>query len=80
MVMMPTAYFMYWMERSAAGFLSYFGIFALMFAFIWIIQFMIGKRDVKKLNENLCQSRKNEKNEVENVRMHFWPPPEKLSK
>ncbi len=61
MVMMPTAYFMYWMERSAAGFLSYFGIFALMFAFIWIIQFMIGKRDVKKLNENLCQSRKNEK-------------------
>lgn len=60
-VMMPTAYFMYWMERSVAGFFSYFGIFVLLFALIWILQFMLGKRDVKKLNENLYRSGKDEK-------------------
>ena len=47
-VMLPTAYFMYWMERSIAGFLSYFGIFALIFLLIWVIQYMLGRRDVKK--------------------------------
>ena len=52
-VMLPTAYFMYWMERSIAGFLSYFGIFALIFILIWVIQYMLGRRDVKKMNENL---------------------------
>ena len=52
-VMLPTAYFMYWMERSIAGFLSYFGIFALIFLLIWVIQYMLGRRDVKKMNENL---------------------------
>lgn len=60
-VMMPTAYFMYWMEHSVAGFFSYFGIFVLLFALIWILQFMLGKRDVKKLNENLYRSGKDEK-------------------
>lgn len=60
-VMMPAAYFMYWMEHSVAGFFSYFGIFVLLFALIWILQFMLGKRDVKKLNENLYRSGKDEK-------------------
>ncbi len=52
-IMLPIAYFTYWMEHSVAGVLSYFGIFVLIFAFIWIIQFVIGKHNVKKLNENL---------------------------
>lgn len=52
-IMMPVAYFAYWMEHSVTGFLSYFGIFLLIFVVIWLIQFTNGKRNVKKLNENL---------------------------
>lgn len=52
-IMLPIAYFSYWMEHSVAGFFSYFGIFVLIFALIWIIQFVIGKRNVRKMNENL---------------------------
>ncbi len=52
-VMLPVAYFTFWMEHSVKGFLSYFGIFALIFAGIWIFQFFAGKHNVKKLNEGL---------------------------
>ena len=52
-IMMPIAYFTYWMEHSVAGFLSYFGIFALIFAIVWVIQFTIGRYNVRKMNENL---------------------------
>lgn len=52
-IMLPIAYFLYWMEHSIAGFFGYFGIFAFIFAFIWIVQFAIGKRNVKKMNESL---------------------------
>lgn len=60
-ITMPIAYFMYWMEHSVKGFLSYFGIFALIFVFMWMVLFMLGKRDVKKLNENLYKSEQDEK-------------------
>lgn len=52
-IMLPIAYFSYWMEHSVAGFFRYFGIFVLIFAFIWTIQFVTGKRNVRKMNENL---------------------------
>ncbi len=52
-IMLPIAYFSYWMEHSIGGFLSYFGIFVLIFALIWIVQFVIGKHNVRKMNENL---------------------------
>ncbi len=52
-IMLPIAYFLFWMEHSIAGFFSYFGIFVLIFAFVWIMEFMIGKRNVKQMNENL---------------------------
>lgn len=52
-IMMPTAYVTYWMEHSIRGFLSYFGIFAFIFIIIWIVQFITGRRSVKKLNKNL---------------------------
>lgn len=51
--MLPIAYFTYWMDHSIIGVFSYFGIFALIFAFIWIIQFVIGKHNVRRMNENL---------------------------
>lgn len=53
LLMMPTAYFTYWMEHSVRGFLSYFGIFILIFVVIWISQFLTGRHNVKKMNESL---------------------------
>lgn len=52
-IMLPIAYFAYWMEHSIVGVLRYFGIFVFIFAIIWIVQFVIGKRNVRKMNENL---------------------------
>lgn len=60
LVMMPIAYFLYWMEHSFIGFLSYFGIFVLIFVIVWIIQVIIGKSIVKKMNVNLYKT-KNDK-------------------
>lgn len=57
-IMMPIAYFTYWMEHSIAGFLSYSGIFALIFAIVWVIQFTIGRHNVRKINENLQMYKK----------------------
>lgn len=51
--MMPIAYITRWMEHSIAGCLSYFGIFVVIFAVIWFIQYIRGRRDVRKMNEKL---------------------------
>ncbi len=59
LIMIPIAYFAYWMEHSLVGFLSYFGIFILIFIFIWIIEFIIIRRNVKKMNENLYKAKQN---------------------
>lgn len=52
-IMLPIAYTAYWMEHSMKGFLSYFGIFAAIFVFIWLIQYLINKNTVKKMNSKL---------------------------
>lgn len=57
--MLPIAYFAYWMEHSVVGFLIYFGIFVLIFAIIWITLFVIGKHNVRKMNEKLLQTKDN---------------------
>lgn len=56
--MLPIAYFSYWMEHSIGGFLSYFGVYILIFAVLWIIQFVIGKRNVRRMNEKLHNATK----------------------
>lgn len=53
LIMLPIAYFSYWMEHSVAGFFSYFGIFVLIFAVFWVMQFTIAKHNVKKMNKKL---------------------------
>lgn len=60
-VMMPVAYFNYWMEHSVRGAASYFGIFLLIFVMIWIIQFIIGKNNVHKMNTNLYKAKQGKK-------------------
>ena len=58
LIMLPIAYFTHWMEHSAAGFLGYFGIFSLIFIVIWVIQFVIFKRNVNKMNMSLDKYKK----------------------
>lgn len=52
-IMMPIAYVTYWMEHSLPGILSYFGIFALIFAVVWVIQYGRAKHNVKRMNEKM---------------------------
>lgn len=52
-VMVLCAYFMFWMEHSVKGFLSYFGIYAAIFIFIWLVQYLILRNAVTKMNSNL---------------------------
>ncbi|MCM1497605.1 MAG: DUF3021 domain-containing protein [Clostridium sp.] len=56
-IMLPIAYFSYWMEHSVVGFLIYFGIFAFIFVVIWIIQFSLARHNVRKMNEKLLQAK-----------------------
>lgn len=56
-IMLPTAYVSYWMEHSLKGILSYFGIFVLIFAAVWIVQYAAAKHNVRKMNETLCRRR-----------------------
>ncbi len=46
----PIAYFMRWMEHSAAGMLGYFGMFAGIYAVIWIAQYTATKRRIREIN------------------------------
>lgn len=59
-IMMPTAYCLYWMEHSIYGFISYFSMFALIFAVIWAIEFAIGRCMVKRMNAGLSRVKKGE--------------------
>lgn len=60
LIMMPIAYFLYWMEHTFWGFLSYFIIFVLVFIVFWIVMRMIGKHTVKQMNANLYRTMRDE--------------------
>lgn len=55
LIMLPIAYFTHWMNHSLKGVLSYYGIFILIFVIIWIAQYIIARKNVKKMNETLCR-------------------------
>lgn len=52
-VMLPIAYFANWMKHSIAGILSYVGIFVMFFAAVWISQYLLWKRRIKKMNARI---------------------------
>lgn len=52
-VMIPTAWILFWMEHTVTGFLSYVGIFVTIFISIWLTQYLISMRDVKKINRKI---------------------------
>lgn len=56
-IMLPIAYVSYWMEHSLKGILGYFGIFVLIFAAVWIVQYTAAKHNVRKMNETLYRRR-----------------------
>lgn len=53
LIMMPIAYVTYWMEHSIRGVLSYFAIFVLIFAIVWVIQYGRAKHNIKRMNEKM---------------------------
>ena len=52
-VLLLAAYILRWMHRSVVGFLIYLGIFTLIFALDWVIQYGIWKHSLKKINQKL---------------------------
>lgn len=55
-IMLPIAYFAYWMEHSLVGFLSYFGVFVFIFVILWVITYVMGRYNVKRMNGKLQQT------------------------
>ena len=53
LVMLPIAYFANWMKHSIAGVLSYVGIFVVIFAAVWLSQYLLWKRRIKKMNARI---------------------------
>lgn len=57
--MMPIGYLLNWMEHSAIGIISFFLVFLVIFVIIWITMYLIWRRKIQKLNQNV-QKRKRE--------------------
>lgn len=49
-VMFPIAYVANWMNHSTVGILAYVGVFVLIFSVVWLIQYFIWKRKIRKMN------------------------------
>lgn len=56
LTMMPIAYLTNWMEHTIVGFLLYFGIFAAIFVFMWVVQYFIWKGKIRQMNEKIGRS------------------------
>jgi Protein of unknown function (DUF3021). len=52
-VMLPIAYAANWMEHSISGILSYAGVFAAIFVFVWLIQYFVWKNKINKMNDRV---------------------------
>ena len=52
----PVAYFMYWMEHSIWGILSYFGIFQAIYLVIWLSLYLSIKRKIRQINKRFQHS------------------------
>lgn len=50
---LPIAYVTQWMHHSVIGVIIYFAIFAVIYAFIWIGQYMAVKKRINEVNEKV---------------------------
>jgi hypothetical protein len=57
--MMPIGYLLNWMEHSVTGIVSFYLIFLVIFVMIWITMYLIWRRKVRELNQDV-QKRKSE--------------------
>lgn len=55
-VMFPIAYIANWIKHDAVGILSYAGIFVAIFIFVWLIQYLVWKDKVKRMNDGIQNS------------------------
>lgn len=53
LTILPAAYFMEWMAHTLLGFLTYFGLFVAIFLMMWVIQYVIWKQKLKRVNAKL---------------------------
>lgn len=53
--MLPIAYLTHWMEHSMKGACIYIGIFVGIFLVIWVMQYVIWKVKIERLNKELKQ-------------------------
>jgi len=52
-VMLPIAYFAYWMERTLLGFVLYYAVFLAVFFIIWLIQYTIWRIKIRDINRKV---------------------------
>ena len=49
-MMLPIAYVTNWMKHTVLGVLSYAGIFVAIFVVVWLSQYLLWKRKIRKMN------------------------------
>lgn len=54
---LPVAYVTHWMHHSVLGMIIYFGIFAVIYAFIWFGQYMAVKSNIIQMNTKVNGSK-----------------------
>ncbi len=54
-LMLPIAYFTYWMEHTLLGFISYFAIFAAIFIVTWLVIYLNIRSKINGLNKTLAK-------------------------
>lgn len=56
-IMLPIAYVTNWMKHTALGVLSYMAIFVAIFIIVWLSQYLLWKRKIKKMNALVSKDR-----------------------
>lgn len=56
---LPIAYFMRWMPRTPIGVIIYFTIFLIIYAVIWLSQYSVIKKRLRKMNRKLGEMKNN---------------------
>ena len=56
-IMLPIAYVTNWMKHTVLGVLSYVAIFVAIFIIVWLSQYLLWKRKIKKMNALVSKDR-----------------------
>jgi hypothetical protein len=51
--LLPIAYFSHWMDRSVAGFILYFAVFVAIFIFVWLVNYAVWWRKIKRIDRKV---------------------------